>query len=253
MSAALRIRASFARSFAHRGRLGTLAFLAYYPILKLKQQLVRFTPGFRQWHASHHAQDVAFDNEHGFDTSGKLYPVLDEALGDNRFYGNFYAAVPAAEFRDVMTRLPITHRDYAFIDYGSGKGRALLLAAEWSFHSVIGVEYAPELHEVAQDNIARYLKLGTSTSQFELHCMDAAAYALPKLPTIVFMNNPFGQPVIEQVLAAIRRSLRDTPRDLWIVYHYPLIPKPFREADFLEHIYSCDAYQIYQAHTPQAG
>ncbi len=242
----LRLRASFARSFVHRGRLGTLAFMAYYPLLKLQQRVVRFTPGFKQWHAAHHTQDMAFDAAHGFDTSGKLYPELSQALGENRFYGNFYLAVPADEFRAAMAHIPINHGDYIFVDYGSGKGRALLLAAEYHFSRIIGIEYALELHLIAQRNIVHYQQIQQMGAPFELHCMDAADYELPLLPAVVFMHNPFGEPVIESVLAAIRRSLAGHVRDLWVIYHYPFVPKPFAAADFLKSIYICDAYHIYR-------
>ena len=251
VAALLHIRASFARSFAHRGRLGTLAFVAYYPFLKLRQRLVKLTPGWRKWHAAQHAQDIAFDAAHGVDTSGRLYPELDEALGKNRFYGNFYLAIQAEEFREAMARIPITHRDYVFIDYGSGKGRALLLAVEWGFNRIIGIEYSAALHTVALQNAAHYTQAQQHSIPFELHCMDAVEYALYPLPTVVFMHNPFGEPVVAQVLLAIRQSLITQPRDLWIMYHYPLARAPFLAADFLTCVYHCEAYEIYRANPPQ--
>ncbi len=47
-------------------------------------------------------------------------------------------------------------QDFTFIDLGSGKGRVLLMASEYPFQKIIGVEFMPELHRAAQKNIAGY-------------------------------------------------------------------------------------------------
>src|SRR5204863_4068199 len=47
----------------------------------------------------------------------------------------------------------IDYSQYTFVDYGCGKGRVLLLAAQHPFQEVIGVEFAPELHKIAEANL----------------------------------------------------------------------------------------------------
>lgn len=48
--------------------------------------------------------------------------------------------------RQILDRLPLDFEEYTFIDLGSGKGRALLIASEYPFRAVVGVELSPKLH-----------------------------------------------------------------------------------------------------------
>src|SRR5579864_7137056 len=56
----------------------------------------------------------------------------------------------------VSQSVDSTLRDFTFIDLGSGKGRVLLMASDYPFKRIIGVEFMLELHRVAQKNIAGY-------------------------------------------------------------------------------------------------
>ena len=49
----------------------------------------------------------------------------------------------------ILSRLELDYPQYTFIDFGSGKGRVLLIASGFPFKAVIGVEFAEELHRVA--------------------------------------------------------------------------------------------------------
>jgi predicted RNA methylase len=44
------------------------------------------------------------------------------------------------------------HR-FSFVDFGSGKGRVLLVASHYPFREVVGVEFSPELQKIAEGNI----------------------------------------------------------------------------------------------------
>jgi len=45
-----------------------------------------------------------------------------------------------------MQAMPIDLSKFTFIDLGAGKGRALLMASDYLFQKIIGVEFMPELH-----------------------------------------------------------------------------------------------------------
>ena len=53
-----------------------------------------------------------------------------------------------------MGKLDVDHREFSFVDYGSGKGRVLMLAAAYPFRRILGVEFSESLDRVARDNIA---------------------------------------------------------------------------------------------------
>jgi tRNA1(Val) A37 N6-methylase TrmN6 len=52
--------------------------------------------------------------------------------------------------------LHLKYKDLAFVDLGTGRERALLLASRLPFKSVTGVEWSAELHRVAVENIKAY-------------------------------------------------------------------------------------------------
>jgi tRNA1(Val) A37 N6-methylase TrmN6 len=84
-----------------------------------------------------------------------------------------------------MRRLGIRFEQFIFLDFGSGKGRTLLLASQFPFKRITGVGGAEELHRVAQQNIRSYRgpRLRTRVESFQ---GDARAFALPPEPALLF-------------------------------------------------------------------
>lgn len=70
-----------------------------------------------------------------------------------------------------MRRLPMRPKDFVFIDYGCGKGRALFIAAEHSFKAAIGIEYASDLASIAKRNI----ELTMGIFQTPIQCLEMDA------------------------------------------------------------------------------
>ena len=77
---------------------------------------------------------------------GLATSVLRSVLLPVHLFKEYRAAIEPARFRKVLASLQIAFHDYTFIDFGSGKGRALLLASEFPFKRIIGLEFSPELH-----------------------------------------------------------------------------------------------------------
>ena len=80
---------------------------------------------------------------------------------------------------------------FSFVDFGSGKGRVLLVASHYPFREVVGVEFSPELHEIAEDNIRRYQSPARRCPHVRSVCADAATFALPAPDCVLYFNNPF--------------------------------------------------------------
>ena len=116
---------------------------------------------YRSYRAVH-----PFDERFGVDTSGLVYELPSGHQHD--LYNNGYFAVAPSVFHSVMQalrdRLALDYRRFSFVDVGSGKGRALLLASDYPFREIIGVELSPELDRVARANIARYTGARQSTA-----------------------------------------------------------------------------------------
>ena len=109
------------------------------------------------------------------------------------------------------------------VDLGSGKGRVLLVAQEFPFKRIVGVEWSGELHAIAQTNVAIAAVSGQAPdARFELLQMDAAAYAFPTEPLVVFLFNPFGAATMAHVVANLELTLAAYPRRVIVIYANPL-------------------------------
>lgn len=160
-----------------------------------------------------------FDLRHRTDTRGKAAASeLADIAGPNVDHGTGYQAVNAHHFHTVMRALPFPHRS-VFLDIGCGKGKPLLLAAEYGFvDRAIGVEFGGALCEVARRNVVRY---GVSRKVDVLH-MDALAYELEPSHNIFFLNNPFDSELFAAFIDRIAASVRRHPRHVWVLYGNPI-------------------------------
>lgn len=174
----------------------------------------RFSPAqILEKYAAH-----SFDRRHGTDTSTFADLKTLGIASENRPHGERYQPSPVYSLRRLLRRLDIRYADFSFIDFGSGKGRTLLIAGELPFKQVIGVEFGAELHVQAERNIACYgaRAAGRVTA---VHA-DATQFALPPDDLVLYFFNPFNQSVLAQVLANVNASLQTKPRKVILVYLY---------------------------------
>jgi SAM-dependent methyltransferase len=148
-----------------------------------------------------------------------------------------------------MEVLDIRYEDFVFIDFGSGKGRVLLLASEFPFKKIIGVEFSPKLHAIAQNNIRVYQSTTQQCKHVAAVCEDATSYALPIEPTVYYFFDPFRLPVMSVVIDNLRQSLQKHPRKIFLVYVNAELASTLDQAGFLERIY--DSTQDVQANSPE--
>src|SRR5271165_3438175 len=163
-----------------------------------------------------------FDAEFGTDTGGLIHAEeLRDGRGRKSIYNTAYYATPPSLFQQALARLELNFEGFTFVDLGAGKGRTILLASNFPFRQVIGIEYARELATVASQNISRYYP--ASRRCHEVRCLlgDASDFAFPTGRLVIFMWNPFVGAVFERVLANLEDSLRRDPRDVYVLYLKP--------------------------------
>jgi SAM-dependent methyltransferase len=122
--------------------------------------------------------------------------------------------------RIAQTR-EITPED-VFVDFGSGKGRMVFLAAQYPFKRVIGIELAADLHQVAQANIAKNRKR-LRCPDVQLVNQDVLSFPIPDDMTFAYFFNPFTGDVFKSVIDSIGASLRRNPRRITLVYTNPVM------------------------------
>jgi len=137
-------------------------------------------------------------------------------------------------------------KDFTFIDLGSGKGRVLLMAADYPFRRIIGVEFMPELHRAAQKNIAGYSYDRQRRQLIESVCTDARDFQFPPEPLVAYLFNPFSEATFAQVLENLRRSVEQSPRPVYIAYRFTEFENLLAGAEWLEKIAGAEQWAVYR-------
>jgi SAM-dependent methyltransferase len=138
-------------------------------------------------------------------------------------------------------------RDFTFIDLGSGKGRVLLMASDYPFKRIIGVEFMPELHRAAQKNIADYSNDRQQCRQIEAVCMDARDFQFPAEPLVIYLFNPFSEATFAQVLENLRRSTEQSPRPIYVAYRFTEFDNLLAQEPWLKKIAGTEQWAVYKA------
>jgi hypothetical protein len=160
----------------------------------------------------------AFDELHGVETAGIVHLGALDIDSADRDLGVRYQPSEPAGFRRLLDALPIDYPEYVFVDYGSGKGRVLLLASELPFKRIVGVEFSVQLNEIARANIQRFPRDRQRCAEIEVVTTDAGDYEPPPEPAVLYFYNPFAEPVLLRVLERVRASVAAHPRSVYLVF-----------------------------------
>jgi SAM-dependent methyltransferase len=170
----------------------------------------------------------SFDGKYGVQTDGSV-ESRDAEIGDAFARANAIRYVPTRE--QVMLHIlrtllePVDPSTFTFVDLGCGKGRTLLIASQFPFAGVMGVEISPLLAGLAEDNVRRYLahpsSSGARCRQVHVECYNAAEVALPDTDLLVYMYRPFVGPVFEAVAEHLAQFKRRTGRRVLVAFSCP--------------------------------
>jgi predicted RNA methylase len=107
-----------------------------------------------------------------------------------------------------------------FVDLGSGKGKALLVAGRLPYRRVVGVELDADLAECAKRNI-EHARPKLQADLVESEISNVLEWHIPDDASTVFMCNPFFGQTFRDVALRIFDSYDLNPRRLHIVYEHP--------------------------------
>jgi SAM-dependent methyltransferase len=191
-------------------------------------QILRKNPPVRE------IEDLEFDRRFGINTATSI-PAwkLTDVSSPNLVHAANYVPSQEKDVSMLFGLLPIQPEDYVFVDLGSGKGKVLLLAAEYGFARIVGVEFSPSLHAMAQANIERYRAVSSRNCTIESVCQDAANYAIPSEKLVIFLYGPFHEPVFRSVVARLRQSLETHDRTIFVINFGSPLAEALRKIDFL--------------------
>lgn len=156
-----------------------------------------------------------FDIYLGVSTRGASYTGVDAYNSATENWPYLGCQWPGLSL--VLKDLP---RDGAFVDLGSGKGKALLIAGMIPYERVIGVEIDSELAAIARSNIEQF-RHKRRAGAIECATASVVDWMVPEDANIIFMQNPFFGETFKQAMGNVFASYDRNPREMHIVYMFP--------------------------------
>ncbi|HZG24684.1 MAG TPA: class I SAM-dependent methyltransferase [Chitinophagaceae bacterium] len=177
------------------------------------------------------------EKKYGLDTT-RLNDLQQLTInGKNLQFAEVYQGANYYLLEQVFAKLKLLKARDGFADIGCGKGRVLVVAAYHGFKQITGIEFAKELWIEAVSNCNRMAEKFPDTSISIIH-QDAATYTFGEHLHVFFFFNPFQAHVMALVVANILKSIKKSPRKVWVVYMNPqhktvLLNNGFREVAFM--------------------
>lgn len=160
----------------------------------------------------------AWDLMHGVDTCGAIPITSLDFESEHKLPGVEYQSHHPAVTRLDLSALPIRYEDYKFVDIGCGKGRVLLIAAEFPFQKIVGLEFAPALSEIARRNLRQYRGAPRRCTNIEVVTGDALDYELGCEAQVLYFYSPFTPDILDRFVDKIDESFRNSPRELLAMF-----------------------------------
>ncbi len=235
-------------SLAVYGILGT----GLLCVKKAIQYLIWLNPSYRQHLKIVQERDMQFDRKWGVETSGTLVPTKSETVGWGWLFGIRYQGCNADLLNDILGNISIKHDDFTFIDFGSGKGRAILVASRFPFKKIIGVEYSKKLIQIARHNVTSFPNGEKRCREIKIFHANAATFPIPQGPLFIFLYNPFGRQVMRTLVKNVSVSFQQNPRRIILVYFHPLFADEWKKVGFFIEIRRSKEIAIYDTQSSGA-
>lgn len=154
-------------------------------------------------------------NEHEWD---KLLQIKTSGRDDTNADTYRYPYEPTPY--EVLERLASTGlltKKTTLLDYGCGKGRVDFFLSYQTRCKTIGVEYDERIFEAAKMN----QQTAASSGRTSFVKANAETYEIPIEVDGFYFFNPFSVELLEKVLARIKESYYENPREMRLFFYYP--------------------------------
>ncbi len=165
--------------------------------------------------------------------------------GDNIENAAIYQGANYYLLENVFEYLQSINANKNITDFGCGKGRVLAVAAYYGFTKITGIDFAKELCDEAIKNITP-AQLKFPEKIFTVIHANAVDYKIESDTNVFFFFNPFDEVVMLAVAKNILKSLKENPREVYVVYLNPLHKEIFLSAGF-EQIYHLEKFLFIEA------
>jgi len=162
-----------------------------------------------------------FDRKYGIDTSGfvpvqKIAPRRELISQISPYTGSQPSII-----RSAIAALGDPH-EYSFIDMGCGKGRALVVAAEFPFRDISGVELSRQLANTARRNLGIVKRRNPTIPPFTIIKDNATAIPLPEGKLVLFMYHAFGGNLVSRLIRNLEAKLSAESQHTFVICYNPV-------------------------------
>ena len=164
--------------------------------------------------------EIRGEKEYGINSTGADELKGMEAKGIDISHATIYMPASYDLLENLFNQLTPTDYNH-FVDIGSGKGRAMCVAAAKGFKKVTGIDFSKDFCVAALENLSE-MKTRIPALQYKVINNDAFYFEIDTDVDCIFMFNPFDEIIMNAVINNIEKSLRKLPRDITLIYCNPL-------------------------------
>src|SRR5258706_281335 len=187
--------------FLHQNGVGGL-------VAKVREAGISGTARFVKRQLRYHACSflgARWDRKYGVDTSGQIDLIDIDVVGPNRDSGYSSVSTSPSSYALLSAFFPADWKQFTFIDVGCGEGRVLMLAASQGFDTIIGIEFAPLICQIAEQNLVDFS--GRRPAKWSIVNADATTVDLPSgVPLLIYSFNPFKAEIWEKFVPVLLKA-----------------------------------------------
>lgn len=125
--------------------------------------------------------------------------------------------VPSLSFDWAMSHIPGDLREFAFVDFRAGRGRAMLLAAQRNFERIVGYEHDVPRYDDLRMNIAQFPRSRMLCRDVQAFQADRGGMSIPDQPCVLYFSNAWREELLSGIMDDVRESYRRKPRRIYLV------------------------------------
>jgi SAM-dependent methyltransferase len=184
------------------------------------KNLLRRIPGFQKFYSPLWGIHP-FDKQFGIETSGivsaeEIHP--DEHLAS--LISPYIGSQPSI-VRKGLSALG-SYEGYTFIDYGCGKGRVVVVAGEFPFQEVVGVELSAALAATARANAAKVARQFPDRPRINIVEANVIDFPLPPRMMACFNYHAFGPEIVAGIIKKFEAGLASHIPHMFFIYYNPV-------------------------------
>lgn len=177
-------------------------------------------------------KEIRGEKKYGIQTTGADELASLEKKGIDIEHATIYMPVSYDVLEDVFAAVDIRQFQH-LLDIGSGKGRALCVAAHAGVGNVTGIDISKEFCDLSKINLQHTATLFPNL-RYNIINNDAFYFEIPVDVDGIFLFNPFDEVIMSAVLENIEESLDLNPRKMTIIYANPMEKHLFAEYNYKE-------------------